>query len=287
MLLLGIFLTGQMTLAFVEAPVEEPPGGGPVGGSSGPPAPPSLPAIYGSTVYQGVAIVTSGEPGSALMELGNGGKEIASTDKIQLRANSATGAAAVRVEKDAATGRANLHAPGGVCFGAGNCVTAWPTGGSGTTFWHANGGVNIQPETITNGIDFSPTLANYNAGLELTANNTDRALYVSNKIGVSATSAAQFVGGIDITGDLLIDARPSGDELVINKNGVDYPVWHSGNDGHTATGTGPDASLLDGESFEFQRMRGNGLKACGGSAAAGHCFCVNFGGYGVQCVRLQ
>lgn len=240
--------------------------------------------LFGANVYQGLVAVTSGEAGAALMEIGNAGQEIASTGPLRLRPDYLTGANSVWMVGDLSTGRANLHAPGGVCFASGACADTWPA--TGANNWQLALNQYLKPTAAANTMQFIQPVANlFTPALDLVANNADHALSVSNTIG----EAAQFVSGATLEGDLLVDARPSGDEIVIVRNtangAVSYPVWHAGNDGHTATGTGPDASKLDNINFDFRSPLSPTALRCGALAGPAHCFCADFNG--IKCVYLR
>lgn len=276
--------------------------GGGIGGA--PPsasAPASLPT-FGGNVYQGLIAVTRGEPTTAaLMEIGNAGKEIASTARIQLRPDSLTGILpsnngstgiggnnnSIRIERNATTGRADVFAPGGVCFGSGTCQDTWPTGSS-TSYWDLITNSYLQPATPGHTLKFSADNTMWSNALELVANNSDHALLVNN-INISG-SAAQFEDGATVKNNFLVEhlsGALAGKEIVINKEGIFYPVWYVDNDGH---GSGLDASKIDGYPIEFQ-ISNNSTTSCDGSApyTNKNCFCADFGFWngGIHCVQMR
>lgn len=234
---------------------------------------------FGANVYQGLIAVTSGESGAALMEIGNAGQEIASTGTIRLRADKASTlqGQGIEIERDSGTGRANLLARGGVCFGAGTCLDTWPSG-SGTSYWKlAN--QYVQPSTAGDTVQFTPLAGTSNPALDIVASNTDYTLKASNTVG----DATSFLNGATLENDLLVDTRPAGDEIVIFRNNIAYPIWHAGNDGHTVTGTGPDAGRLDSIPIQFRTATGSAT--CSGISQR-HCFCLATA-FDFKCIALD
>lgn len=249
--------------------------------------------VIGTMVYQGVALVTSGESGSSVLELGNNGQEIASSGDIYLRPNylpatSGSVLQAIKFVKNATTGRTDVYAPGGVCFASGTCQDTWPTGG-GTSLWNLVSGQRLETATAGRTVSFvknNPSSATANA-VELVAQNTDTVFGVSNTFGI----AAQFSQGALIQGNVIVDKRSSGDEfLMVNTDtNTSYKVWHYGNDGHTSSATGLDASKLDGTPIIFYHFPTTSLASCGSNGTDRHCFCGNFfsGTTTWRCIKLQ
>lgn len=249
--------------------------------------------VVGTMVYQGVALVTSGESGSSILELGNNGQEIASSGDIYLRPNylpatSGSVLQAIRLVKNSTTGRTDVYAPGGVCFASGTCQDTWPSGG-GSSLWTLVSGQRLQTSTAGQTLSFvknSPSTPIGNA-LEVVAQNTDTALGVSNTVGI----AGQFANGASIQGNIIVDKRSGGDEfqMVDTDTNITYKVWHYGNDGHTSSATGLDASKLDGKPLIFYHFPTSSLASCGSNGTDRHCFCGNFfsGTTTWQCIKLQ
>lgn len=258
------------------------------------------PAVVGTAVYQGAVTVTTGETtltrtdgtvGPAMMELGNSGTDIASTDYIVLRPNGAavTAANGVRFQRDA-NNRTSVLAPGGICFAVGGCSTTWPVQGAGVTYWQLISGFThyLQPVTLTDRLQFAKTSGRGLYALDITANSADWAMRsISNGGGI----AAQFDNGLTIGNDLDLTFNPANQILLYDKAvpGTTYQVWNPNNDGHTSDASGPDASQLDGNNLEFRFVPNavGSAVSCGGATSGDrHCFCAQISG-AVKCVRLQ
>jgi hypothetical protein len=234
----------------------------------------------GSMIYNGVAVVTTGEVGSNILELGNNGQEIVSSGDLYLRPQALTEAQGVRFTTDA-TGRTSVHAKGGVCFATGQCQDTWPTGTS-TSLWTLSSGI-LSPSTATDSLTWIQPDDTGAAELVSDISSTET-LRVSNTSGI----AARF-GDVSLYNSLYINSRAGGDEMVITDPAdlnTLYKVWHSGNDGHSnnPASPGPDASLLDGEKISFRYTT---TCAAPSVPALHHCFCADVTPSTTKCIALQ
>lgn len=234
----------------------------------------------GSMIYNGVAVVTTGEVGSNILELGNSGQEIVSSGDLYLRPQALTEAQGVRFTTDV-TGRTSVHAKGGVCFATGQCQDTWPTG-TATSLWTLSSGI-LSPSTATDSLVWSRPDSAGAAELVSDIASTET-LRVSNTAGI----AARF-GDVSFYNSLYINSRAGGDEMLIadpaDLNTL-YKVWHSGNDGHSGNlaSPGPDASLLDGVNVLFRYTT-----TCSAPQvpALHHCFCAKVTSSTTKCIALQ
>ena len=187
----------------------------------------------------------------------------------------------------------DLHVPGGIKLN-GYLPDGWPVISSQSP-WQITNGSYLTPVDPAKAIAFSQPIADVPA-LEIYGNNPDAALHVSNVNLAAGAEAALFVGGINAGGNIVVDPRAGGDEIVFDATDIfnhrnHYRVWHAGNDGRDS---GLDASKLDGNSQAFYAGSFSGqsdaLNNCQTPTAI--CLCGSFppppGSLdGVRCVRLK
>lgn len=223
------------------------------------------------TVYQGVVVIAPG--GGKILELGNEGQDIASTDTIYLRPDSMSEANGARIVKNGAT--ANLYV-NELCFsGSGSeiCKTVIPTPAGGDSTWTQNVGgfTTLSPTDADTGVlvgTYTSPIANRTA-LSLSSTWAGPALVVNGTLatgwyspgadpaGFPSTISYEGYKNVQINGGNLAVNTSSidGDGLRVwaeEIQGNDYTVpWHAGNDGifnHSAFWSpGPDAETIDSD----------------------------------------
>lgn len=213
----------------------------------------------GAEVYQGLVAVSPGTAGANLMELGLSGSTIASTGDLYLRPNALTGGNGVRLEN--VGGKTRLHAIGGVCLG-GTCLDKWPDGGAGTSYWQLSGG-RVTPLVATNSLLFDkPDWSQPYQGLDLNGKSGAATLSIGNTSTSPNASAASFGGELGLWGQVDLNSRAGGDEIVLRKNYCDS----------NRTDAGQNTSPYEGEQC-------NPTGGC--EYGGGNCFCQS-GGFAPQ-----
>lgn len=221
------------------------------------------------TVYQGVVVIAPG--GGKILELGNEGQDIVSTDSIYLRPNSLTEANGARVVKNGT--KANLYVNELCLSGSGStvCHTVVPTPAGGDSTWTQNVGgfTTLSPTNADTGVlvgTYTSPIANRTA-LTLTSTWAGPALTVNGIIatgwyspgadpaGSPSTISYDGYKNVWINGGNLAVATSDAYGLRVwseELKGVDFAVpWHAGNDGifnHSESGTaGPDTESFDSD----------------------------------------
>lgn len=199
------------------------------------------------TLYEGVFSVTPVSPGDTL-ELGNAGRDIASTGEIYLRPNSTNAGSRFSGTGDATqslylTGRLDVSE---LCFNPSSCQTTWPTGGGGDP-WRVDANALV-PNDLNYGVKVENTTGefpDYGYALNIFGSTAipTPALFVQNTdANATAATFSKFASSsdMDINGDLKV----TGDVYEKTSEGVGYGrVWHTGN---TGVGSGLDADYIDG-----------------------------------------
>ena len=220
-------------------------------------------------VYQGVISIIP-DNASSVMEIGNAGRDIASTGTIYLRPGSVAAAQAISFYKDAATAnKTTLDVPGNICL-SGVCLNAWPSG-AGSSFWTQTG-THVQPVNLGYQVSIARALP-----LEIYSNHAQEAALFSNALGYSARIES---GSFDVTGSLEVTSA-SPDAITVSDpfaNPTECPgnicrVWNPSNDGAAST---LDADLLDGRGLSLIN------NAPGNCSISTFCLCPDFG----TCINL-
>ncbi|MBI4092864.1 MAG: hypothetical protein HY420_02985 [Candidatus Kerfeldbacteria bacterium] len=204
------------------------------------------------TVYEGV-ITIDHTPGGNILELGNAGRDIASTGEIFVRPGNTTAgtkfyaASPSEPQNLLLTGRLTVNK--GLNFN-GQYITGWTTGSS---FWLPAAGNYVEPNPLAYGVQF-------NSDTNVLANNgaNQSALYVVNYdlSGLAAkfespppiNQTINIYGNLEATGNIRSGAE-----------GNLFDVWTDSNDGYKAAPTGPDyldlldADLLDGVNLDLAK----------------------------------
>ncbi|MBI4092862.1 MAG: hypothetical protein HY420_02975 [Candidatus Kerfeldbacteria bacterium] len=217
------------------------------------------------TVYQGVAIVAPGDPGASIMEIGNAGRDIASTGSIFLRPNSTgSGTRFYQCTAGSCFGLQNLDLTGDLtigkdlCFFGGDCRSSWPPG---TTEWKLINvfGPVLQPKVLTNAVHVGSPGSPVQGGPALNvAAPGGVATYVNRGSGY----AGLFDGNVSTTADVKVYGT-------ITSNG--RPVWDASNDGQ---GSGLDAGKIDGMVVRYETPD----RCTDGRDQQEHLYCLCFSG---------
>jgi len=235
------------------------------------------------SVYQGIMAVAPGGSGSSLMEIGNSGRDIASTNTIYWRPLSIVANVGISLFKDSsADNRASIDIPGQLCL-SGECKDTWPLSGAGTTYWQKVA-THLEPTVLTRRLQMLPAYR----PLEIYSNSSIAAMavYLSNQtMGYAASFESGRIhvsGNLEVTKDIMV--LENGTECIGPGNPTNLcKVWHAGNDGWNSK---LDAVMLDGEGFFAHDETGYMDAYCTGS---GDGFCLCRGVYPNQfgCIQLQ
>lgn len=225
------------------------------------------------SVYEGVVSIFPPSGGSSVLELGYRGEEIAGSSDIYFRPGSVTQANGARLCANCGTGvnpsYANLVVPGQVClYGpagtTADCKTAWPSGGSGSSFWEyvtdndlsGNPGMKyIQPNPA------NATRAIHIGSVAIPVGGI--ALQVDDFGGVLVRNANAGAKALTVTGNVQLYDTIVKEEIRVNGQ----PVYNSENSG---AGSGLDADRLDGRDITLEP--GSSCVDRGGPRMA--CLCV-------------
>lgn len=244
------------------------------------------PPFTETAVYQGVIAVIPGGIGDSLLEIGNQGKDIASTGDIYLRPHSLTGAnTGVRVTKNGNSGITDLHVYGRLCL-AGQCEHTWPSAG-GTSFWTQTS-TWLEPSTAGQGLYTASSGVGFGGyGLEVYGDHSDAALYISKQTAggtaLQSASSVEIRGSLNVTGQMtMLDCPPGGNCPDLASMSVGR-IWEPANDGRAS---GLDAARIDGFNFRVLRTPYD-ASACGTGGSGQWCVCGEFEGFGVyDCLNL-
>lgn len=205
----------------------------------------------GAEIYQGLIAVTTGEAGSSLMEIGDAGTTIASSGDLYLRPNGLSAANGLRLERVGT--KTNVHARGGVCLDT--CRDTWPPSGAGTSYWQLLG-TTVEPLDASNSLNFAKSLTQPYVGLDLTGKGGSPSLNVSNASSNPNAAAAKFGYDLQINGQLDINPRADGQEILLTKSYCDSNTltgetsWYQGQYCNpTLTGTANDCTEHGGDCY--------------------------------------
>ncbi len=210
-------------------------------------------------VYDGVVSIVPGTPGTAALELGFRGTDIAASGDIYLRPGSVSQANGARVCADCGgsgtdAAYANMIVPGQVClYGPSgtvpDCRTDWPAVSGGASFWEQVNDVGLfglpasMPYLQLTGVHALKSIhlgsdANRVPGTALTVDNFENMVIRNYNV---TPSALNVVGNVSVLYPYI-----NNDGKVRVKN---EEIFYSGNEG---AGSGLDADKLDGRNVTIE-----------------------------------
>jgi len=269
---------------------------------------PGRPPYAKLSVYQGVIALAPAGTNDSVMEIGNAGRDLASTGDLFFRPSSISYDVGIRLYNNG--GYADMNVPGKVCLhpggGAADCRTEWPTGG-GSNLWdriadaklgHPDLGY-LYPKETGLGIQ----IGSNGTPVQVSPASGPAAEFISN--GSSYDYAAWIVHGNNGVGALFQGNVYSSSEVwglqrVCVGNGAGLgpncgagfsEAWHPANAADPATAneglnSGLDADLLDGMNvtLEYPTCTSGPDWQWGVKAA---CFCVTFPGNIKKCGDMR
>jgi hypothetical protein len=278
---------------------------------------PGRPPYAKLSVYQGVIALAPAGTNDSVMELGNAGRDIASTGDLFFRPSSLTYDVGIRLYNNA--GSADMNVPGKVCLhpggGAADCRTEWPTGG-GSNLWdriadakagHPDLGYlfpkQLNPPVNTLGVQIgssgTPVQVGPATGPAADFTNTADSYYQAWMINTNTGVGALFQGNVYSKAEIFGSQRVCLGYLGAPEPGIPlkcgpgfYEAWHPAdviNLGLKNEGinSGLDADLLGGLNVTIEPPTGCLALGFPNEGVHAACFCVDFPGVGKKCNDMR
>jgi hypothetical protein len=215
-------------------------------------------------VKNGVITIAPGGSADSVLEIGNEGRDLASTGVLYFRPNNTTAGSYFSKSADNTQNlllTGNLHVNDGITLG-GVRRTTWPAGDG----WAVTADDNLTPQDPASPV--APGGLNVYQNTSL-ASGYD-GLRVSNlqagaPAGDFGTGWFETKDSLDVTGGAYVCMTAGAGQCEANPQ-FRGQVWTSANDGQQPDDSGPDADAIDGLDAYF-------LDDCGGGGGGVHCLC--------------